>query len=101
MTAPARNVWKGGIRLAGAFDNGVSNHPHRDPARSVAAGNLPLRDLDATLVMVGQIGTMEGFDSAPLVFGRRHITGSPVGGIAQTQEILDICADKGILPECE
>lgn len=62
---------------------------------------LPLLDLNATLVMVGQIGSMEGFDSAPLVFGRRHVTGTPVGGIAQTQEMLDFCADKNILPECE
>lgn len=62
---------------------------------------LPLLDLNATIVMVGQIGAMEGFDSSPLVFGRRHITGSPVGGIAQTQEMLNFCAEKGILPECE
>jgi len=51
---------------------------------------LPLLDLNATLVMVGQIGTMDGCDSASLVFGRRHITGTPVS-----------CADKGLLPECE
>jgi uncharacterized zinc-type alcohol dehydrogenase-like protein len=62
---------------------------------------LPLLDLNATLVMVGQIGTMDGCDSASLVFGRRHITGTPVGGIEQTQEMLDSCADKGLSPECE
>ncbi len=45
------------------------------------------------LVIVGNLGNMEGF-SPPLILGRR-ITGSPSGGIAQTQEMLNFCAQKG------
>jgi uncharacterized zinc-type alcohol dehydrogenase-like protein len=33
--------------------------------------------------------------------GRRRISGSPIGGIAETQEMLDFCAEKNILPDCE
>lgn len=62
---------------------------------------LSLLDTDGTLVMVGQIGALEAMASMPLVFGRRRIAGSPIGGIAQTQEMLDFCARKNILPECE
>lgn len=60
-----------------------------------------LLDIDATLVLVGQIGPLESITSMPLLFGRRRIAASPIGGIAQTQELLDFCARKNILPDCE
>jgi uncharacterized zinc-type alcohol dehydrogenase-like protein len=62
---------------------------------------MPLLDVDGTLVVVGQLGPLEAFSSMPLVSGRRRITGSLIGGIAQTQELLDFCAAKSILPDCE
>ena len=62
---------------------------------------LPLLDIDATLVLVGQVGPLAEPDTVPLLLGRRRIAGSPIGGIRQTQELLDFCARKGILPDCE
>jgi alcohol dehydrogenase (NADP+) len=62
---------------------------------------LELLDVDATLVIVGAIGMMAGYSSFPLIAGRRRIAGSPSGGIAETQEMLDFCAKKNILPVCE
>lgn len=62
---------------------------------------VPLLDLDASLVLVGQLGPVDGTDTSPLVFGRRHISGSLIGGIAETQEMLDFCARMNVLPECE
>jgi uncharacterized zinc-type alcohol dehydrogenase-like protein len=62
---------------------------------------IPLLDNDATLVMVGQIGPIEGPNTAPMVFGRRRIAGSLIGGIKETQEMLDFCGRMNILPECE
>jgi len=62
---------------------------------------LPLLDVDGTLVIVGQIGPMDEVSSVPLLMGRRRVAGSPIGGIAQTQELLDFCARKNILPETE
>jgi uncharacterized zinc-type alcohol dehydrogenase-like protein len=38
---------------------------------------------------------------APLIFGRRAIAGSLIGGIKETQEMLDFCAEHGIVSEIE
>jgi uncharacterized zinc-type alcohol dehydrogenase-like protein len=62
---------------------------------------VPLLDVDGTLVIVGQLGPVAETNTFPLVAGRRRIAGSPSGGIRQTQELLDFCARKNILPDCE
>jgi uncharacterized zinc-type alcohol dehydrogenase-like protein len=62
---------------------------------------MPLLDVDGTLVLVGQIGPLNELSSVPLILGRRRVSGSPIGGIAETQEMLDFCAQKNILPDCE
>jgi alcohol dehydrogenase (NADP+) len=62
---------------------------------------LPLLDVDGTLVIVGQIGPLAEPLTTPLLIGRRRIAGSPIGGIAETQEMLDFCARKKIQPDCE
>ena len=62
---------------------------------------LPLLDVDGTLVIVGQIGPMAETNTVPLLLGRRRIAGSPIGGIRQTQEMLDFCAKKNVLPDVE
>lgn len=62
---------------------------------------VPLLDVDGTLVIVGQIGPLPEPTTVPLLMGRRRIAGSPIGGIRETQELLDFCARKNILPEVE
>jgi uncharacterized zinc-type alcohol dehydrogenase-like protein len=62
---------------------------------------VPLLDVDGTIVLVGQIGPLEEPHTAPMIFGRRRIAGSLIGGIRETQEMLDFCAEKNIHPECE
>jgi uncharacterized zinc-type alcohol dehydrogenase-like protein len=62
---------------------------------------MPLLDIDGTLVIVGQLGQLDEPSTVPLLLGRRRVAGSPIGGIAETQEMLDFCARKNILPECE
>lgn len=62
---------------------------------------LPLLDIDGTLVIVGQVGPLAEPHTAHLILGRRRIAGSLIGGIAQTQELLDFCARKNIHPDCE
>ena len=37
----------------------------------------------------------------PLVRRRRNLAGSLIGGIAETQEMLDFCAERGITCEIE
>jgi uncharacterized zinc-type alcohol dehydrogenase-like protein len=62
---------------------------------------MPLLDIDGTLVIVGQVGPMAEMHTAPLILGRRSVAGSLIGGIAETQEMLDFCARMDIHPECE
>ncbi len=71
------------------------------PVRHDLNPYLPLLDVDGTLVIVGQLGPVDELNSFPLILGRRRVAGSPIGGIAQTQELLDFCGRKNILPECE
>jgi alcohol dehydrogenase (NADP+) len=58
-------------------------------------------DIDGTLVIVGQVGAMDELNTMPLIFGRRRVAGSLIGGIKETQEVLDFCAKHNIHPECE
>ncbi|HUQ13860.1 MAG TPA: NAD(P)-dependent alcohol dehydrogenase [Novosphingobium sp.] len=62
---------------------------------------LLLLDKQGTLCIVGAIDMMPSFHSGLLLGGQKAVAGSGVGGIAQTQEMLDLCAAKNILPECE
>jgi uncharacterized zinc-type alcohol dehydrogenase-like protein len=39
--------------------------------------------------------------SFSLISNRRRLAGSAIGGIRETQEMLDFCADKGIVSEIE
>ncbi len=68
-------------------------------------------DLDAYTTLLKRDGTMcllgapasphPSPSIMPLVFGRRAIAGSLIGGIAETQEMLDFCAEHGIVSEIE
>jgi len=67
-------------------------------------------DLDVYLQMLKREGTMTlvGVPDKPvelaagaLIFGRRSLAGSLIGGIAETQEMLDFCAEHGIVSEIE
>jgi len=58
--------------------------------------------IDGTLVLLGLIGVVQPpLQTLPLVFGRRQIAGSLIGGIAETQEMLDFCAEHGITCDVE
>ncbi len=71
------------------------------PAKHDVTPYLPLLDVDGTLVLVGQIGPLEEPLTVPLIMGRRRVAGSLIGGIAETQELLDFCGRQNILPDCE
>ena len=58
--------------------------------------------INGTLVLVGYIGKMEeALFTPPMILGRRSVAGSVIGGIKETQEMLDFCGKKNILPEIE
>jgi len=40
-------------------------------------------------------------DGGALIFGRKKIAGSLIGGLPETQEMLDFCAEHGIVCDIE
>lgn len=71
------------------------------PVRHDISAYIPLLDVDGTHVIVGHLGPIDELNTAALLLARRRVAGSPIGGIRQTQELLDFCARKNILPQCE
>jgi uncharacterized zinc-type alcohol dehydrogenase-like protein len=83
---------------AGSFDfilNTVSASHNLDPF-------IALLRRDGTLTLVG---APEHPHPSPtvfnMIFGRKAIAGSLIGGIAETQEMLDFCAARGIVSDVE
>ncbi len=58
--------------------------------------------VDATMVNVGALGTLEGgISGMGLAFGRKSLAGSMIGGIAETQEVIDYCNARNIKADVE
>ncbi|EAU40685.1 Zn-dependent alcohol dehydrogenase [Fulvimarina pelagi HTCC2506] len=53
---------------------------------------------NSMLLLVGNMNGFDNVESGPLVFNRIGIAGSLIGGIKDTQEILDLCAKHDIAP---
>ena len=62
---------------------------------------LGLLATDGTLVNVGAPGDPLDLNVFSLIRRRRSFAGSIIGGIAQTQELLDFCAEHGLGAEIE
>lgn len=57
---------------------------------------------NGTLVLVGFLGLQEpAVNTVPLILGRKSVAGSVIGGIAETQEMLDFCGQHGITSDVE
>ncbi|MFO0759547.1 MAG: NAD(P)-dependent alcohol dehydrogenase [Byssovorax sp.] len=65
------------------------------------AAYLKLLRLDGAMVLVGIPETPATVPAFPLIGKRRSLAGSLIGGIAETQEMLDFCADHEIFSEIE
>lgn len=84
-------------KLAGTFDlilNTVS-------ANLPMGAYLNLLKVDGTLVELGIPEHPLEVPAFPLAGGRRSISGSMIGGIPETQEMLDFCAEHDVTPEIE
>ncbi len=57
--------------------------------------------IDATLVLVGAPPTPNQVSAFALIGGRKKLTGSLIGGIKETQEMLDFCARKKVFSDIE
>lgn len=54
---------------------------------------------NSALIIVGNMISFPEFSPGPLVFNRITLAGSLIGGIAETQEVLDLCAEHNISPK--
>ena len=84
--------------VRGQFDVIIDTVPYvHDVNPYVATLNI-----NGTLVLVGYLGGLEPIlNTVPMILGRKSVAGSVIGGIAETQEMLDFCGEKGIVSEIE
>ncbi|MBF0505461.1 MAG: NAD(P)-dependent alcohol dehydrogenase [Nitrospirae bacterium] len=63
---------------------------------------MPSLTLNGTLVLVGFLGGLEPvLNTVPMIMGRKSVAGSVIGGIPETQELLDFCGKHGITSDVE
>jgi uncharacterized zinc-type alcohol dehydrogenase-like protein len=65
------------------------------------SGYLELLKRDKTMCLVGAPENPQPIRAFSLIFKRRSLAGSGIGGIQETQEMLDFCADNGIACDIE
>lgn len=84
--------------VAGRFDLIIDTVPYQHDVNPY----VPTLATGGTIVMVGYLGPLEpALNTGPLVFSRKALAGSLIGGIAETQEMLDFCAAHGIHSDIE
>ncbi len=62
---------------------------------------LALLRVDGALVNVGAPAAPDRYSAFSLIAGRRSLAGSSIGGMRETQEMLDFCAEHGVRPAIE
>jgi len=62
---------------------------------------LELLKLDGTLVLIGLPGKPYEISTPTLLAQRRSLAGSMIGGVAQTQEMLNFCGEHNIVSDVE
>lgn len=84
--------------VKGKFDVIIDTVPYvHDVNPYVATLNI-----SGTLVLVGYLGGLEPIlNTVPMIMGRRSVAASLIGGIAETQEMLDFCGEHNIVSEIE
>jgi len=84
--------------VKGAFDLIIDTVPYAHDLNPY----VPTLAVSGTLVLVGYLGPLgPALSSVPLVMGRKAVAGSLIGGIAETQEMLDFCGEHGITSDIE
>ncbi len=56
---------------------------------------------DGNITLVGAPEKPLAVSAFSLIFGRRSLSGSPIGGLAETQEMLDFCGKHNITADVE
>ncbi|WP_282180199.1 NAD(P)-dependent alcohol dehydrogenase [Maribacter stanieri] len=56
---------------------------------------------DATMVIVGAVEPLDPLHGGSLIMGRKSIAGSLIGGLKETQEMLDFCGEHNVVSDIE
>jgi uncharacterized zinc-type alcohol dehydrogenase-like protein len=84
--------------VASTFDLVLDTVPHQHDVNPY----LSTLKRGGSLVLVGVLEPLEPpVHGALLMLGRKSVAGSAIGGIAETQEMLDFCAEKNIVSNIE
>ncbi len=84
--------------VAGKFDVIIDTVPYVHDVNPYI-GTLAI---SGTLVLVGYLGGLEPIlNTVPMIMGRKSVAASLIGGIAETQEMLDFCGKNNIVSEIE
>ena len=83
--------------LTSSFDFILSTIPEKSDLDPF----MPLLKRDCTLTIVGALEPLKPFNNMQMASQRRSVAGSLIGSIAETQEVLDFCAEHGITPDIE
>ncbi|WP_037315197.1 NAD(P)-dependent alcohol dehydrogenase [Salegentibacter sp. Hel_I_6] len=84
-------------KQAGSFDFLLNTVPVGHDMNPYVA----LLKRDATMVLVGAIEPLDPVHGGGLIGGRKRIAGSVIGGIKETQEMLDFCGEHNIVSDIE
>ncbi|VAI45184.1 unnamed protein product [Triticum turgidum subsp. durum] len=71
------------------------------PAKHPLEPYLALLKMDGKLVLMGVIAEPLSFVSPMVMLGRKTITGSFIGSMDETEEVLQFCVDKGLTSQIE
>ena len=83
--------------LKSSFDFMLSTVPEKHDVNPF----VELLKRDCTLVIVGALEPMAGVNNQEVAFHRKRVAGSLIGSIADTQEVLDFCAEHGVGPDVQ
>ncbi len=81
----------------GSFDFLLSTIPQKHDVNPF----IPLLKRDKTLVVCGALEPLAPINNMQTAQMRRGVAGSLIGNIAETQEVLDFCAEHGIGPDIQ
>jgi uncharacterized zinc-type alcohol dehydrogenase-like protein len=62
---------------------------------------MALLKRDGTMVLVGAVEPLTSVNGIPFIFRRRSLAGSLIGGLPETQEMLDFCGEHNITCDIE
>ena len=85
------------MKLKNSFDFILSTIPEKHDVNPF----VELLKRDCTLVIVGALEPMAGVNNQEVAFHRKRVAGSLIGSIADTQEVLEFCAEHGVGPDVQ